>query len=107
MAENAKFFPPALPNDGLMDLVLIDGNIGCRSLLKLFGALEDDTFFDFPAVKYRKILAYRWSPKNQSSGYLSVDGESVPFEPFQAEIHKGLGTVIMNNCQIAGAPPPL
>ncbi|KAG4430024.1 hypothetical protein IFR05_014493 [Cadophora sp. M221] len=27
MASGAKFFPPALPNDGMIDLVLIDGNI--------------------------------------------------------------------------------
>ena len=104
MGADAKFFPPALPNDGLMDLVLIDGNIGRCSSLKLFGAVENNTFFDRPVVEYRKILAYRWSPKNQKTGYISVDGESIPFEPFQAEIHTGLGTVIMKNCQIAGAP---
>ena len=107
MAADAKFFPAAFHNDGLMDLVLIDGNIGCRSLLKLFGAMNDDTFFDLPAVEYRKIIAYRWSPRNQKAGYISVDGESVPFEPYQAEIHQGLGTVIMKNYQIAGAPPPI
>lgn len=105
MGAGAKFFPPALHNDGLMDLILIDGNIRRHSSLKLFDALKNETFFDLPVVEYRKIFAYRWTPRNQDSGYISVDGESVPFEPYQAEIHKGLGTVIMKNGQIAGAPP--
>ena len=26
--------------------------------------------------------------------YISIDGEKVPFEPFQAEVHEGLGTVL-------------
>lgn len=103
MGANAKFFPPALHNDGLMDLVLIDGNIRRRASFKLFDALKDETFFHLPVVKYHKISAYRWIPRNQDSGYISVDGESFPFEPYQAEIHKGLGTVIMKNDQIAGA----
>ncbi|KAH8586791.1 sphingosine kinase [Bisporella sp. PMI_857] len=103
IGADAKFFPSALHNDGLMDLVLINGNIHRRSSLKMFGALKNETFFDLPTVEYRKILAYRWAPRNQRSGYISVDGESIPFEPYQAEIHKGLGTVIMKNCQIAGA----
>ncbi|PVH81104.1 hypothetical protein DL98DRAFT_548749 [Cadophora sp. DSE1049] len=107
MAADAKFFPPALHNDGLMDLVLIDGNIRRRTSFKAFDALRDDKFFEMPVVKYYKISAYRWTPKNQDSGYISVDGERIPFKPFQAEIHKGLGTVIMKNNQIPGAQPSL
>ncbi|KAH6717376.1 sphingoid long chain base kinase-like protein [Leptodontidium sp. MPI-SDFR-AT-0119] len=105
MAADAKFFPPALPNDGLMDLVLIDGNISRRASLKMFDALRDEKFFEMPVVKYYKISAYRWIPHNQESGYISVDGERIPFSPYQAEVHKGLGTVIMKNHKIAGAGP--
>tara|TARA_R110002060_G_scaffold22594_2_gene30693 strand:+ start:1189 stop:1455 length:267 start_codon:yes stop_codon:yes gene_type:complete len=88
-------------------LVLIDGNIHRRASLKAFGALKDDQFFEMPIVRYYKISAYRWTPKNQESGYISVDGESIPFKPYQAEIHKGLGTVITKNYQIVGAHQPL
>lgn len=103
MSADAKFFRPALHNDGMMDLILIDGNLRRCSALQLFGAITDDTFFDSPLIKYHKIWAFRWTPKNQDSGYISIDGESVPFEPFQAEVHKGLGTVMMINRQIPGA----
>lgn len=47
-----------------------------------------------PHVNYRKISGYRITPKGQKSGYISIDGERVPFEEFQAEVHRGLGTVL-------------
>lgn len=103
MSSTAKFFRTALHNDGMMDLILIDGNLRRCSALQLFSAVADDTFFDSPLIKYHKILAFRWTPKNQDSGYISIDGERVPFKPFQAEVHKGLGTVIMINSKIPGA----
>lgn len=31
---------------------------------------------------------------SRDDGYFSVDGEKMPFEPFQVEIHRGLGTVL-------------
>lgn len=31
---------------------------------------------------------------NRDGGYISVDGEKMPFEPFQVEVHQGLGTVL-------------
>lgn len=102
MGANARFFAPAHNNDGLMDMILIDGNISRRSSLEMYAAIEQGTLFDLPLVDYRKVLAYRWIPRNQDVGYISIDGESYPFEPFQAEMHKGLGTVIMKNRQLAG-----
>src|SRR5690349_9247963 len=105
MGENAKFFPTALLSDGLMDIFKIDGNISRRTALKTYSAVEEEglTFFDFPQVEYRKVLAYRWIPRNQEKGYLSIDGERYPFEPFQAEVHRSLGTVIVKNTKIPGA----
>ncbi|POS87141.1 hypothetical protein EPUL_001499 [Erysiphe pulchra] len=97
MASDANFFSAALPNDGLMDLVCINGDISRRLALKMLLAVENGKFFDMPGVWYRKILGYRIIPRNQEDGYISIDGERVPFQPFQAEIHKGLGTVISKN----------
>lgn len=94
MAPDANFFSAALVNDGLMDLVCIDGNISPMKSIELMLSVESGHFFDNPLVAYRKVSAYRIIPKNQSDGYISIDGERVPFEPFQAEIHQGLGKVL-------------
>lgn len=31
---------------------------------------------------------------DRDGGYISVDGEKIPFEPFQVEVHRALGTVL-------------
>ncbi|KAI1859833.1 hypothetical protein JX265_010282 [Neoarthrinium moseri] len=93
MAPNANFFAAALPNDGLMDLVINDGTISAMKYVDLMTSIESGHFFNNPLISYRKIVAYRLTPK-QKTGYLSIDGEAVPFEPYQVEIHQGLGTVL-------------
>ncbi|KFY18375.1 hypothetical protein V493_08665 [Pseudogymnoascus sp. VKM F-4281 (FW-2241)] len=97
MAADANFFPAALPGDGLMDLVCIDGQIARTAAVDLMLAVENNKFFEKPLVNYRKVLGYRIIPREQESGYVSIDGERVPFEPFQAEIHRGLGTVLSSS----------
>lgn len=94
MAPNAKFFNAARPSDGCMDLITVNGNLSPITAAKTLMAVETDKFFDNPNVTYKKISAYRITPRDQKSGYISIDGEMVPFEPFQAEIHQGLGRVI-------------
>ncbi len=94
MASDANFFPAALPHDGYMDLVNIDGTIARSKAIDLMLSVEAGKFFDKPLVNYRKVLGYRITPRDQADGYISIDGERVPFEPFQAEIHRGLGTVL-------------
>lgn len=95
MAPGANFFPATLPSDGNIDLVTIDGACSRMDALKFFLAVENGSFFDMPLVNYLKISGYRFTPKHQpNGGYISIDGERVPFEEFQAEIHRGLGTVL-------------
>ncbi|KAI4214538.1 MAG: hypothetical protein LQ351_002955 [Letrouitia transgressa] len=94
MAPDSNFFPATLPNDGCLDLVTIDGDISRIAAVKSMLAVETGKFFDMPHVNYRKISGYRIVPKNQRNGFISIDGERVPFEPFQAEVHEGLGTVL-------------
>ncbi|KAJ9602126.1 sphinganine kinase lcb4 [Cladophialophora chaetospira] len=122
MSADAPFFPGALPCDGLMDLVTIDGDIPRRKALDLLLSVENNTFFDKEAVRYRKISAVRVIPqygakagsssKNNSKrvsrddGYFAVDGERLPFEPFQIEVHKGLGTVLSRRVGVYEAPGP-
>ena len=107
MASDANFFAPALPNDGYMDLVCINGDISRMTAIRMMLAVENGKFFDMPGVWYRKILGYRIIPRNQEDGYISVDGERVPFQPFQAEVHKGLGTVLSKSGHMYEAPGPI
>jgi len=95
MAPDLNFFCAALANDGLMDLVTVDGDVSPWTAINLQLSVESGRFFDNPLVTYRKISAYRILPRDDSpSGYISIDGESIPWEPFQAEIHKGLGLTL-------------
>lgn len=105
MAPDANFFPAALPNDGLMDLVVNDGDISALKYLDLMTSVETGQFYGNPLISYRKIAAYRLTPK-QSAGYISIDGERIPFEPFQVEIHQGLATVLSKSGRYE-APGPL
>ncbi|KAF2152929.1 sphingosine kinase [Myriangium duriaei CBS 260.36] len=97
MSADAPFFPAALPNDGLMDLFDVDGTIGRLAAIKLMVSIEQNQFFDQPDVHYKKIKAFRLSPRlrpGQKQGFISVDGERIDFAPLQAEIMPGLGTVL-------------
>ena len=97
MAASSPFFPATLPHDGFQDLVTIDGDISRSAAIKMLLAVERNKFFDMPLVTYRKISGYRIVPRGQKDGYISIDGERVPFAPFQAEVHHGLGTVLSRN----------
>lgn len=83
--------------------MLLDGNLKRLTALKAFIGISKGRYFDSPKVQYRKVLAYRWTPRDQGSAWLSIDGESFPYEPFQAEIHQGLGRVMIKNMRIPGA----
>ncbi|GAP92533.1 putative diacylglycerol kinase catalytic domain-containing protein [Rosellinia necatrix] len=106
MAPNANFFNAACMNDGLMDVVVNDGDISALKYIDLMTSVESGKFFDNPLLSYRKVAAYRFTPKNQADGYISIDGERVPFEPFQVEIHPGLGTVLSKTGQYEADGPP-
>ena len=105
MSPDANFFPAALPMDGYMDLVTIDGDLPTKTAVSTLLAVESGKFFDKPQVSYRKISAYRITPRSQGDGYISIDGEKVPFEPFQAEIHHRLGRVISKNGRFEAKGP--
>lgn len=106
MAPDTNFFSAALANDGLMDLITTDGDISPVKSIALQLDVESGHFFDNPLVSYRKVSAYRIIPRNQETGYISIDGESIPFGPFQAEIHQGLGLTLSKSGTFE-APGPL
>ncbi|KAI5462908.1 sphingosine kinase [Mariannaea sp. PMI_226] len=94
MAPDVNFFSASLIADGCMDLVTIDGNLSPLAAASAMMQVDSPKFFDNPHVKYKKITAYRIIPRNQKNGFISIDGEKIPFGPIQAEIHQGLGRVI-------------
>ena len=96
MAPDANFFPASLPSDGHLDLLTINGDISRVSTIKCFLSLDNGKIIDMGPIDYRKISAYRITPRDRS-GYIAIDGERIPFEGFQAEVHKGLGTVLSRN----------
>jgi sphingosine kinase len=103
MSPDANFFPASLPADGCLDLVRIRGDLPRLTAIKTLLAVEDHSFFDLDHVDYQKISAYRIIPKNQRDGYISIDGERIPFEPFQVEVHRGLGTVLSKSGRLCEA----
>ena len=121
MAADGLFFPASLPSDGLMDLVTIDGDIPRRKAVDLLLSVPNNTFFDKECVRYRKVSAIRVIPrfgsmadptgntrpkKGGPDGFFAVDGEVMPFEPFQIEVHKGLGTVLSRREGVYEVPGP-
>lgn len=97
MSPDLPFFPVALPNDGMMDLVDIEGTVSRITAVKLMLSVETGAHFDQKDVHYQKVKAYRISPRlrpGQKQGFISIDGERVDFAPFQAEVLPGLGTVL-------------
>ncbi|PYH99376.1 hypothetical protein BO71DRAFT_394446 [Aspergillus ellipticus CBS 707.79] len=105
VSKDTNFFPASLPNDGLMDVVTVDGTLSRLTTLKMMTEIPEGGFFDMPDVKIRKAVAYRLVPR-EKEGYISIDGESVPFEAFQAEVHKGLGTVLSKSGHLYEADGP-
>ena len=103
MSPDANFFPASLPADGCLDLVRIRGDLPRLTAIKTLLAVENHSFFDLDHVDYQKISAYRIIPKNQRDGYISIDGERIPFEPFQVEVHRGLGTVLSKSGRLCEA----
>ncbi|KAM0723279.1 hypothetical protein Q7P37_001480 [Cladosporium fusiforme] len=116
MSPDTPFFPVALPADGKLDLITIDGLVPRLKALQMLTTVEHGTLMNFPEVNYRKVTGYRITPRplsgfqkkglkaklsrwlggagKEKEGYIAIDGERVPFEPFQAEVMEGLGTVL-------------
>ncbi|KAK0383068.1 hypothetical protein NLU13_8983 [Sarocladium strictum] len=105
VTEKASFFPAALPSDGCQDLITIPGTLPVHKAAQALISTESPNFFDNPNVTYRKISAYRIIPRDQPEGCISIDGESIPFEPYQLEVHRGLARVLTKNGRFEGPGP--
>lgn len=105
MSKDTNMFPATLPDDGLMDVVTIDGRVSRGTAITMMNEIPSGRFFDMPELNLRKASAFRLVP-HQKEGYISIDGERVPFEAFQAEVHQGLGTILTKSGRIYEAEGP-
>lgn len=104
VAKDTNFFPDALPNDGFLDVMMVDDTIGYAGALEAIIKLPQGKCHDLKDVEMRKVSAYRLTPWKED-GDISVDGERYPFEAFQVEVHQGLGRVLSkseNSYQASG-----
>ncbi|GAA5921810.1 hypothetical protein JCM3775_001835 [Rhodotorula graminis] len=97
VSKDVMMFPAADPNDGLLDLVLV----APMSPLKALTAMDNAStggLLSLPSVTYFKCSAYRLSfpppAPGAKDGFISVDGERVPYRAFDVECHKGLARVM-------------
>ncbi|KAL5614481.1 uncharacterized protein BROUX77_000318 [Berkeleyomyces rouxiae] len=105
MDRTNNFFSAACASDGFLDMITVNANIGTLQWIKLMDAVEKGTLLDNANVAYKKVSAFRVTPHNQDDGYISIDGERIPFGPFQCEVHRGLGRVISKNGAFEGPGP--
>ncbi|BGP48402.1 sphinganine kinase lcb4 [Rhodotorula kratochvilovae] len=97
VSKDVMLFPAADPSDGLLDLVLVAPMSPLSALTAMDNAATGG-LLALPSVTYLKCSAYRLSfppPANgKKEGFISVDGERVPYAPFQVECHRGLARVM-------------
>ncbi|GAA96812.1 uncharacterized protein L969DRAFT_54632 [Mixia osmundae IAM 14324] len=115
VAKDYMPFPLAC-GDGLIDISIALPLSRYEGLSGLDGAGEGNTLHH-SNVQYYRVEAYRLTPEGRATKgkvakvhnekseevksnevspvlakeYISIDGESVPYEPFQVEAHRGLG----------------
>ncbi|KAJ3847517.1 ATP-NAD kinase-like domain-containing protein [Lentinula lateritia] len=87
-------FPVSLPDDGLIDIVAQSTtNFSRTDVLASFGGAPKGDLYWNDSLHYLKAEAYRIKPLSEK-GYLSIDGESYPFEEFQVEVLPRLATLL-------------
>ncbi|KAJ7151333.1 ATP-NAD kinase-like domain-containing protein [Mycena crocata] len=83
---------PLAKNDGLIDVVIVPPRSAIDSLKSIDGQ-EEGRFIRLPDCYYYKVEAYRCTPLERS-GYISIDGESIPYKAFQVENHARLARIM-------------
>ena len=85
IGSNIKIAPQCKIDDGLAWLLVIKKGISKANMLKFIASVEDGTHVEIEDIEVIPVTAYRVVPKCDK-GYLTVDGEVVPFEAFQAKV---------------------
>ena len=91
VARSLMAFPYAQPNDGLLDVLIQDRN--SSALTKIVSTTHGESgrhIFDRD-IHYFKVESLRVTPQvpeyeGRRVNFLSIDGERVPYAPFQVEV---------------------
>lgn len=97
LARGMLSHPYCMPNDGLLDLMLIKEGASVGKQLDVFTKVEKGNHVSNDIVDYYKVKAFRLTPISKSSekkNYVAIDGEHAPAKPFQVEVHPCLGAVL-------------
>lgn len=76
VAADTKFFPAALPSDGVMDMVLTDSRTPFTRMVPILLALDKGSHVLQPEVIHSKIYAYRLVPRQDEEGYNKGKGRN-------------------------------
>lgn len=96
MGPDDPLFPCSVPCDGMLDLLTFNTDVSrLAGVTNMLNAGKGQVL-NLKKVKYQKVSAYRVIPKYKR-GYFAIDGEHTPLEPFQVEVHRGLGATLSLN----------
>lgn len=84
--------PNAALNDGIIWLLMVRGDATKSSITKFLLGM-DGSHINIPGVEMIPVEAFRVEPSGKS-GYLTVDGEVIPWGPLQAQILPSKGRII-------------
>lgn len=94
--SDAQFFPAAYHDDGHMDLVVLTTRTPFFKMAKILFSVDSGEHVHLDELHHAKITAYRLLPRVEATDhYISVDGESFPFEPLQVEVLPRVLTVLL------------
>ena len=95
MSKDGLFFPASQAGDGLLDLTILRGKLSRMRALTIMTKAESGDHFDYPEIDYYKVEAYRMIPAESiANRFIAFDGEGFPVQPFQVEVHRGMGRIL-------------
>jgi sphingosine kinase len=96
MSSTPCIFPAARPHCGAIDLFSMQSDLPLIRALTTVAAVDSAKHYESKHAYYAKLRGFRLVPHGKK-GYISIDGESMPWLPLQAELHPALGRIITKN----------
>ena len=94
VSEDITFHPSVQLDDGKMMLALIKSSTTRRDLLKYWDFLEKGV--GLSGAEHASLIpcrAFRIEPHGKRSQIITLDGEVLPFGPFQCQVHPGIARI--------------
>ena len=89
VGKGMRMAPKAKLDDGLIDLIVVDGDISRRRLLSVLPKLFDGTHIAEPEVEYYQASRFSLTPDDDDS--LNIDGEMLGTTPITVNmLHKAI-----------------